>query len=250
MIDCHTLEHRLAGQAFGHTAYYYARCPTTQDLAHTLARTHPAGTLVLAEEQTAGRGRRGRHWHDQRGASLTASFLLTPPLWVQPEASTPLLAGMAVLQALEQQVPGLGGCLWLKWPNDVVYQSADDVLHKLAGILLEARHAPGQASHAVLGIGINANHSPEALPAVSAGSLAPTSLYALTRRKCSRQALLVALCEALTHYLGHGAAAARAARVWEPRLIVPAQDSTAGPGPPGPPVRSRTARCDPTRALL
>ncbi|MEN3293467.1 MAG: BirA family transcriptional regulator [Burkholderiales bacterium] len=106
-------------------------------------------TLLVAEKQTAGRGRAGRVWHSAPGASLTFSLAWRFGLPVQALVGLPLAAGVAVAEALaEFDVPAQ-----LKWPNDVLVDGK-----KLAGILIETAAAVGPAqaaSWAVTGIGIN-----------------------------------------------------------------------------------------------
>lgn len=108
----------------------------------------PDGTVVLADHQTAGKGRLGRSWQDAPGQSLLASWLLRD---LQGDALLllPLAAGMAVLDALDSL--GAQGAQ-LKWPNDIVAQR-DGGYCKLAGILCE--HRVGKQSFAVCGIGVN-----------------------------------------------------------------------------------------------
>lgn len=108
----------------------------------------PDGTVVVADHQTAGKGRLGRSWQDAPGQSLLASWLLKS---LQGDALLllPLAAGMAVLDALDSL--GVQGAN-LKWPNDIVAQR-DGRCRKLAGILCE--HRVGQQSFAVCGIGVN-----------------------------------------------------------------------------------------------
>jgi BirA family biotin operon repressor/biotin-[acetyl-CoA-carboxylase] ligase len=106
-------------------------------------------TLLIAEKQTAGRGRAGRVWHSAPGASLTFSFAWRFRLPVQALVGLPLAAGVAIAEALaEFDVPAQ-----LKWPNDVLVDRK-----KLAGILIETASAvgpPHAISWAVTGIGIN-----------------------------------------------------------------------------------------------
>ena len=108
----------------------------------------PDGTVVVADHQTAGKGRLGRSWQDAPGQSLLASWLLKS---LQGDALLllPLAAGMAVLDALDSL--GAQGAA-LKWPNDIVAQR-DGRCRKLAGILCE--HRVGQQSFSVCGIGGN-----------------------------------------------------------------------------------------------
>ena len=118
------------------------RCGSTNDLA----LQSRAPLLIAAEEQTAGRGRRGRRWHSALGASITFSLArrIARPARELPALS--LVAGVAVARALR----ALGVPVRLKWPNDLEVEGA-----KLGGILVETRGG----SHAVIGIGVNCARS-------------------------------------------------------------------------------------------
>jgi BirA family biotin operon repressor/biotin-[acetyl-CoA-carboxylase] ligase len=120
---------------------------STNDRARELAgRGAPGGTLVVAEEQTAGRGRQGRQWVAPRGSALTASALVRaqPDDFVETLSLLPLACSVAVCEAVEEIVPIR--CR-IKWPNDVLVGE-----RKVAGILIEARP---QEHWAVAGIGLN-----------------------------------------------------------------------------------------------
>jgi BirA family transcriptional regulator, biotin operon repressor / biotin---[acetyl-CoA-carboxylase] ligase len=131
--------------------------------ADLLRRGGQEGQVLVAEEQTAGRGRMGRSWVSQRGASLTFSVLLRPIAVPAPRRGwLPLLTGMAVAIAIREAVDVSAT---LKWPNDVLVGE-----RKLAGILAEQS---GDA--VVVGIGVNVATPAEALPA-SPGGLRATSL--------------------------------------------------------------------------
>lgn len=109
---------------------------------------HPAhGVICLAEQQTAGRGRRGKQWHSSRGCQLNYSLCWQFNDNASALAGLSLVIGIAVIAALKQL-----GCdsAQLKWPNDVYYQQ-----QKLAGILLDVRTDSQQACQVVSGIGIN-----------------------------------------------------------------------------------------------
>ena len=146
--------------------------------ADLLARGGPEGQVLVAEEQTAGRGRAGRTWVSAPGASLTFSVLLRPSS--VPPASRgwlPLLTGVAVAAAVRSAA---GVAAVLKWPNDVL---VDD--RKLAGILAEQSPA-GDA--VVVGVGLNVATPEDALP-VSPGGLPATSLL-VEGANVAREALL------------------------------------------------------------
>jgi len=119
---------------------------STQDIAFALgASGAPDGSAVVADSQRSGRGRRGRPWQDEPGASLLCSILIRPRLALARWPLLSLAAGVAVTQALEVTA-GVAGRL--KWPNDVVVGR-----RKLAGILIESR--PTTPGTVVIGIGIN-----------------------------------------------------------------------------------------------
>ena len=125
--------------------------PSTSDLCIARAEAgEPAGLAVLARVQTRGRGSRGRSWTGQGGLAL--SVLLRPDPDPQPLGGWPLLAGLALHQAL-----GGGSRLMLKWPNDVLLDGA-----KLAGILIERGVGAGP-DWLVIGFGANLSSAP-ALP--------------------------------------------------------------------------------------
>lgn len=104
----------------------------------------PHGTLVTADEQTAGRGRQGRRWWAPPRSALLMSLLLRWQPAERPPALLPLLAAVAVCDVCGPEAR-------VKWPNDVVYERGES-LAKLAGILLEGRPQDGWM---VLGIGLN-----------------------------------------------------------------------------------------------
>jgi len=149
-------------------------CESTQALVDT---SLPEGALVVADHQTAGRGRLGRSWEAPPGKALLFSILLRPPSERNvPELS--LVAGIAVADALERT---LGLSVQLKWPNDVMLRR-----RKVAGCLAEMREGV-----VVLGIGLNVNQTREELPE-HAGSL-----LTLTGRETDREKLLSALLQDL-----------------------------------------------------
>jgi BirA family biotin operon repressor/biotin-[acetyl-CoA-carboxylase] ligase len=152
------------------------RVTSTMDEIDALAAMGEAeGLVVVAEEQTAGRGRAGRVWHAPAGSSLLCSILLRPAVPPRDMATLPLLFGVAVAEAIESVV---SVACRLKWPNDVWI---DD--RKVAGILMTTR-AGMTVSHVTLGIGINVNVSQSNLPQGA------TSLLEMTGCTTDRQTLL------------------------------------------------------------
>jgi BirA family transcriptional regulator, biotin operon repressor / biotin---[acetyl-CoA-carboxylase] ligase len=158
---------------------------TNADLLAAARTGAAAGTVLVAEEQTAGRGRLDRSWQSQPGAALTFSALLRPAS--VPPASRgwlPLLTGVAVASALRTTT---GVDVSLKWPNDVL---APERAGKLAGILAE------QAGDAiVVGIGLNVSATQDELPSSQA-----TSLWLQGAASTDRTEILVAILSELEQW--------------------------------------------------
>jgi len=145
--------------------------------------------VMLAEFQTAGRGRRGRAWRAPfaSGLCLSVSLNLTRP---HADLGTlSLAAGVAVLRALKRR--GVQG-LTLKWPNDVLAGDA-----KLAGILCELRAEPAGATYVVMGIGINVRLPAATEAALAAEGTRPTDLKRIAPDACSRSELAAELVNEL-----------------------------------------------------
>ncbi|MCS6777727.1 MAG: biotin--[acetyl-CoA-carboxylase] ligase [Chloroherpetonaceae bacterium] len=126
-------------------------------------RPHPAG--VIAREQIAGRGQRGRDWYAEPGANLNATYYFRHPRTHPEQAGTlALLAGVAVLDVLlplcTPAMAGAPAALGLKWPNDLLLNR-----RKLGGILIEMIQAPDQDWVALIGVGINLSttHFPDGI---------------------------------------------------------------------------------------
>jgi BirA family biotin operon repressor/biotin-[acetyl-CoA-carboxylase] ligase len=128
------------------STFYFERVSSTMDVIHQLAEQGAeAGTIVVAGEQLAGRGSRGRPWHSPLGG-LWLSALYRPPIVGATEIIS-LRAGLAVATALEAWAPGP---VRLKWPNDLML---DD--QKLGGILCEARWTGDILAWVAVGVGLN-----------------------------------------------------------------------------------------------
>lgn len=141
----------------------------------------PHLSALVADHQTAGRGRGGRTWVTPQGAALTASFLVRPDHVGRADYGwAPLVVGLATVRALRRA--GVGA--WLKWPNDVVAEAgARDIAgwgrwRKCVGILCET--VPGDDA-VVAGIGINVSQAPAELPVPHAASLATLGATDLDR---------------------------------------------------------------------
>lgn len=117
-------------------------------------------TVVVGTEQTAGRGRGGRPWHAAAGSGVFATLILRPPVAAHRLSTLPLIAGVAIAEAIER----IAGCsASLKWPNDV-WLGADPNFTKVAGILVTTSLRGDGVEHALVGIGINVLGSAHDLP--------------------------------------------------------------------------------------
>ena len=132
---------------------------------------------IVAREQTAGRGRRGREWQSPPG-NLYASLLLTGACAPERAAQLSFVAALAVHDALSEAAPSLAGALKLKWPNDVLLAEA-----KIAGILVEGETLADGCFAAAIGIGVNCVWHPAGMsyPATDlvsqASPLAPAQVF-------------------------------------------------------------------------
>jgi BirA family biotin operon repressor/biotin-[acetyl-CoA-carboxylase] ligase len=147
--------HRL--RPFGIEVVHFTSVGSTNDIAGQLAGTGaPEGTLVIADAQTAGRGRLGRTWFSPPLAGLYASVVLRPAeaggtATGRALALSTLMAGVAIATAVRSAT---GVMTTIKWPNDIVVEE-QGARRKLAGILAEAASSGGSLQHVVLGYGIN-----------------------------------------------------------------------------------------------
>jgi BirA family biotin operon repressor/biotin-[acetyl-CoA-carboxylase] ligase len=172
------------------------RCTSTNDLL-LKERLEEKPVLLAAEEQTAGRGRRGRRWHSAPGAGITFSLGLRVRRPTREFAALSLVAGVAAARALH--AVGIGA-VRLKWPNDLVVDGA-----KLGGILVQTR----SGGHAVIGIGLNHRRTP-GLEARVRRKLAFIEELAPVSRNRVIQAVGVALLDALGRFDARGLDALRA----------------------------------------
>lgn len=129
---------------------------TMDDAARLAADGAPEGLVVVADEQTAGRGRAGRSWIAPAGTSLLLSILVRPLLPADRLVTLPLMTGVAVAEAIERTA---NVQCQLKWPNDVLLNG-----QKLAGILTSTQASVTGGAAVIIGIGINVTTPAEALP--------------------------------------------------------------------------------------
>jgi BirA family biotin operon repressor/biotin-[acetyl-CoA-carboxylase] ligase len=127
--------------------------PSTNDIAWQAASEAGCdGLVILAESQTAGRGRQGRRWHSLPGENLLMSVLLRATSPLLPHEAISLAAGLAIAEGVSRAHPTIQPKL--KWPNDVLIGP-----RKLAGVLVEKR-SPGGIEFLVVGMGVNVHAAP------------------------------------------------------------------------------------------
>jgi BirA family biotin operon repressor/biotin-[acetyl-CoA-carboxylase] ligase len=204
----HQIENGTPGR-IGWRIHYFNEVASTQRVAAEMADEGAAhGTVVIAELQTAGRGRMGRNWHSPPSVNLYMTIILRPTM---PLAEVPrlcLVAGVAVAEALETVAPQL---VALKWPNDVWLRG-----RKAAGIIAEAVTDTAQGLKCVLlGIGLNVNLALSDVPPELRDKA--TSVRIATGHVCDRIELASTLCNRLhTRYMEVEAAGFETVRpAWE-----------------------------------
>ena len=148
-LSAQAIRSALTTQRVGRPTLYFPNTSSTNDVAHEQAAAGAAeGLLVVADEQTAGRGRLDRAWRAPPGTSLLMSLLLRPPIPTHQAGQLTMCLGLGAVEAIET-VTGLQPAL--KWPNDLVLAG-----RKLAGMLSELRFDGDRLAYVVLGFGLNA----------------------------------------------------------------------------------------------
>nr|WP_226534977.1 biotin--[acetyl-CoA-carboxylase] ligase [Fictibacillus halophilus] len=135
---------------FGKKVTYKTSVNSTQEIAHSLAREGAVeGSIVIADEQTGGRGRLGRAWQSPSGTGIWMSLILRPEIPLQKAPQLTLLIAVAASRAIEK-VTGLEAAI--KWPNDLLIRGK-----KVAGILTELQAEADSIHSVIVGIGMNVN---------------------------------------------------------------------------------------------
>ena len=175
----------LDTQWAGRAIEYFDEIDSTNRYAKALAREGAAhGTLVLADTQTAGRGRRGRGWISPAGEGIFMSLILRPDMPPAQVAKLSLLTALATANAIAT-VTGLDARI--KWPNDIVVKG-----RKVCGMLLEMDATPEKVESVVAGVGINVHQTQFDSEIAHSAS----SLDLLAGRRISRSAIVRAFLEA------------------------------------------------------
>lgn len=211
----------LRTRAFGRNLIFEPTVGSTMDVARDAAhRGAPEGTVAVADEQTAGRGRMGRSWLTLRAVNLASTMVLRPPSNVLHQVA--MITPLAICHAVED-VASLR--CDIKWPNDVQVGGK-----KLAGVLIETEATIGDDAEsggraalpaesvefALVGAGINVNFNPNEFPEVR--DIA-TSLLAELGRQADREALLAAYLAHFERLYDAAKAGAPARAAWRERLV-------------------------------
>ena len=176
-------------QVIGSRYIYLAEVDSTNAWAKTIAKEEPDGTVVIANYQTAGKGRFGKTWDSTRAKGIWLSLILKPKASMAEAVLLTQMAGAAVCHALIS----LGFEARIKWPNDIVIGDK-----KICGILAELSGEPEQLNYVVVGIGINVNQDLEDFPPDLRDRAA--SLKMMTSDRVDRNRILAQVLSWLDHY--------------------------------------------------
>ena len=186
MYNKRELEQGLKTKTMGQSIYFYEETDTTNNRARELAQEGaPEGTLVVAEKQTAGRGRRGKVWESPLGTGIWMSLVLRPQIMPAEASVLTLLCGLATAEAIKAETGLSAG---IKWPNDILINGK-----KAVGILTEMDCEMSEVHFVIPGIGINVNTAsfPPEIADIA------TSLYLECGKTVSRRRLVHKVLERL-----------------------------------------------------
>ncbi|WP_373229681.1 biotin--[acetyl-CoA-carboxylase] ligase [Cohnella sp.] len=211
-LSVHELLPKLNTRSFGRNLRLLNTVHSTQDELRGLAEQGAQeGTLVIAEQQTNGRGRMGRSWISPAGKGIWMSLLLRPPVPLPHTPQLTLLAAVALSRAISRIIPIIIG---IKWPNDLLVDGK-----KISGILLESAAEDERLRYVVVGLGVSVNLEPEDYPEELL--LKAASLKMVSGSTINRSDLIAAILEEFERlyglYLDEGFAPIRA--LWEAHSV-------------------------------
>ncbi len=203
-----TLDVLLRDVPFVTEVHYLPATTSTNDVLKGLANQGaPEGTIVVTDEQTAGRGRLDRRWIAPPASSLLFSVLFRPALTAQRAHALTMLCSLGVRDAVRD---ALGLAVGLKWPNDIVHQG-----QKLGGLLTEIDADSESLRWGIVGMGINVNWDPSAISGLAQPA---TSLSNIAGAPVPRQGLLKAILQAISQRYAALKEGVSPAREWEAAL--------------------------------
>lgn len=185
------VEQHLKSERFGHTIHYQEVCASTQPIAHQLAQAGtPDGTVILCEEQTAGKGRLARAWTSTQGKGIWMSIVIRPDIPPTKAPQFTLIAALAVARAIEEIADVRAE---IKWPNDLLINGK-----KCTGIFTELQADIDRVHSIILGIGVNVNQQlsdfPEEIQSIA------TSIQMITGQPVDRAKLVAQILHHLEIY--------------------------------------------------
>ncbi len=188
-ISAETLAALLPSKTLNRSLFVFEELPSTNTFALELAkRSAHSGTIILADQQTAGRGRLQRSWFSPPGTNIYGSLIFLTDRSIQERGWIPLMAGLAIAEGIERQtaIP-----ITLKWPNDVLVNES-----KVGGILCESFFKRETSyTYVIIGFGINVNLPQSAIPKDLL--LKATSLHLHTRETLDRHLLIQSMATTL-----------------------------------------------------
>ena len=220
-----TIQRNLTTRIFGHPVHYYPKIDSTNTALKSLADAGaPEGTLAIANEQSAGRGRFKRRWRAPGGSSLLTSLLFRPAFL--PPFRAQHLMMLCALAAADAVAAETGIAADLKWPNDLMHQG-----RKLAGLLSEMSFSGSELEWVVVGMGLNVNLDFSAFSKPDKDSAIPLaqtaiSLQMITGHPVSRLPLLRAYLAGVEQRYSALQAGVSPYTEWRARLMTLGQEIT------------------------
>ncbi|WP_062356419.1 biotin--[acetyl-CoA-carboxylase] ligase [Bacillus kwashiorkori] len=177
----------LTTEKIGRNLLFFDSISSTQEMAKQRAlKGDQEGTIIIADEQTAGRGRMNRQWHSNKGTGIWASLIIRPKIPIQKAPQITLLTAVAIAKAIEEITPN-DVSIEIKWPNDIILNGK-----KVCGILTELQAEENRIQSIIIGFGLNVNQQRADFPQ-QLEQLA-TSLSIETNLHFSRSKLLQLIC--------------------------------------------------------
>ncbi len=205
-LNLQLVERRLKTRHVGRRVVYLTATQSTQDIARREAEDDcPEGTAIVAEEQTAGRGRFGRTWVSPAGKNIYVTLVLRPSVTLLRSLS--IIAPLAVARAVEDATDLAPR---IKWPNDVLLGG-----RKFCGMLIENELAGGEVRYSLVGVGINVNF--DIAPDSEIAAIA-TSVKTELTREVPREDLLAAFLNHFEDLYGRADAGSVVLDQWRARL--------------------------------
>ena len=189
MMNSNELQSIRKTKWIGKEIHYFDKIDSTNTKAKELAEQGAeSGTLIVADQQVAGKGRRGRSWESPAGSGIFMTILLKPEINPNHASMLTLVTALAVAKALAEVT---GENAQIKWPNDIVVNGK-----KVCGILTEMSAQFDYINHIVIGIGINVHNEsfPEEIEKMA------TSLYLERKKKFHRAEIIEKLLEYFENY--------------------------------------------------